>query len=455
MDEYELQLVKAKELLESTSHEDLKEFVSSVLKSDYKFRKLFIANCNPKFSKGEIDSYIEGLKNDLKIDYHRYSRREINDAEDNVEFILGNVIPNCINRCQFEEALLLINTMYDEMMRVKHSLVTLHYSEIVLAYEQLIKCGIENINNVILNKLLGELETVFHDSTYIHDNVVRNIEYLLDTYFMSKDELIEKLNCYNALLEDALINKRASITIEKIVMDLINISEQLEKNAEVNSLIEEYSFLFRVCEYNVKQLCKENKYEKAIEIAKEFKSNTTENKVRIQISKLLCDIYDSINEADESQAELLELLRMPNVYDDESFIRLESCYSESQWEEVREEIIASFKCGYAREGYYCLDGMGNELYEIALNSIYIDKTIKYHKFIKDINPLPMLEKYKLEILEVAKQSGKSNYQIVCNYIKNMQEYPGGVEYTQSLIKYLEETYKRRTTLMYMLEEYKI
>lgn len=133
---------------------------------------------------------------------------------------------------------------------------------------------------------------------------------------------------------------------------------------------------------------------------------------------------------------------------------------EEEWDSRRNNLIAQLKKKEGNYYRYHSDALANvyleenmidELFEIVTGANSMHTLIRYTKYLKEKYSSELLEYYKAAIEIAAEQSGRSVYQALVGYLKEMAKLKGGKVAAKQLKDSLLDRYKNRPA---MKEEFK-
>lgn len=442
--------VELNEVLDTLKRDELVDFLKNELTNNYELRERFITEYKSQFSNDEIAEYISQVRNVLKAYENGRYYLKTEQVTYTINKLIDNIVPNCIKNGHTNQAVLIVESLFQFIINEESYFGCVYLSNLTIRYKQII-CIADNKLKHEIQMVIIELVSKASKSRMLRaEPLITELELILIDEFKTYTELEYTKQYLETICSEENRQEFTESYFERQIMNLININEALNNSMEIENICDEYFDLFEVCNYRVKKLTQNELYDEAVDVIIHARDNANNQTKYKKLTSLLCDIYEKMELIEKVKAELIMLLSMETVCDLDSFNRLKSNYSIDEWLKIRKHIISNFTSKFAQEQYYYNEQMKNELYVIAINSNNLEKVIKYHELIKAINPEEVLEKYKSHINLIDFEASRENYIHICDVLTLMQDYSGGDLIVFEVIEELSLKYKRRVSLINLL-----
>ncbi len=437
------------EVLERLKYDDAISFLRKELINNYELRERFITEYKSQFSADEIDEYISQVINGLKSceNYYYFSSEDVSNTIKNV---VDGVAPNCIKNGNLNQALLIVESLFDYIISEESHFGSIYLPNLATRYKQIICIVDEKLRQDIQKTIIKFLSQACESRLLRAEQLITELEMILINDFTTDAELKQTKQYLQQICNKVNRQEFSESYFERQVMNLINTCESMNNLVDVEAIIDQYIDLFEVCKYRVKKLTENQEYDQAVAVITDTRE-TIKNQPNYKLFiSLLCDVYEKLGLIEEIKRELIMMLSMDHVCDVKCFNRLKEYYPKEEWIQIRKSIISQFASEFAKEQYYYSEQMGDELYTIAIKFNDVEKVVKYHQLIKQVNPKVTLEKYKNHINMIADEAGRENYIRICDLLCLMQDYSEGDLVVTEIIEKLSSKYNRRVSLINLL-----
>lgn len=442
--------VELNEVLELLNRDELVDFLKTELTNNYELREKFITKHKSQFSNIEIDEYISQVMNVLNAyENNRYYIKS-EEVVYTINKVIDNVVPNCLKNSRINQAVLIVESLFYFIINEESHFGCLYLSNLATRYKQIICIADMKLKHEIHMVIIDLLSKASKSRMLRADQLITKLELILIDDFKDDSEREDTKRYFETLCSKENRQEFSEDYFERQVMNLININEVLNNTIEIENICNEYSDLFEVCNYSVNKLTQNELYVQAVDVIINARDNANDKDKYKKLTSLLCDVYEKLELIEEVKTELIMMLSMEAVCDLDSFNRLKSNYSIDEWLKIRKCIISKFTNRYAQEQYYYSEQMKDELYAIAICSDGIEKLVKYHYLIKGFNSEEVLEKYRNYIKLIEFEASRGNYIHICDVLILMQDYSGGDLIVFEVIEELSRKYKRRVSLINLL-----
>ena len=295
------------------------------------------------------------------------------------------------------------------------------------------------IKTPVRNKLFDMInwQLYFYRDLYCLDSLID----FYDEKFTDKNELEEKLDVIDELLDESGVHKT------QLVLVRINTMKLLMKNRdEINEFRDKYSSLCEVRQQYIDEAVEGEDYELAIKLIKKELNKNLPILLKEHYDSQLKELYLEVNDEDNYKKQLEEVLfnGFPTMDD---YIEYSGLFD--NWVEEREEFFTKIDDNYFLNECYNHEKLYDRL---VLNLRDESDLSEYKNVLKDKYPSQLLDAYLRVVNEMVSKSGsRKHYRSIRKLLKDMKGINGGTDIVDNLVEDWKIRYKRRTA---MIEELK-
>ena len=310
----------------------------------------------------------------------------------------------------------------------------------------------ENDRKIIKNWFQGHKNTDF-----VIDYMEEYINEFFDQYFMSEDEIRERMNALDEIIEshrkqnDAGTIYSIRYGYRDVLLQRLEYMHRLhmpEQDILKYRLMNRHFFCVR--ELEISEALENGNKELAVHILEESKQMDTEYPEKIKKYSLqLISLYKESGKEDEYREELIFQLLHCYQSDLSCYNELKACISsEAEWDRLTNLIINASK-----NIYFTCDVLNQEKrYEQLMQIIERENSVnlldKYEKQLRKIHSERMLRIYANYIIpEMDRANCRKNYRQLVQYLKKMAKCENGKAEAENIARKWRMEYKRRTALM--------
>lgn len=172
-----------------------------------------------------------------------------------------------------------------------------------------------------------------------------------------------------------------------------------------------------------------------------------------EYQRVLVWLYEKLDRPEALKKALAEMLVGEDFVNLEDFKKLKALCGEAEWHELREEIFKAVDYGHNLRDLYEEEGLCELLLESIRSQGELSDLDYYEETLKAGCPEDTLELYA-ELLKamVKKAANRRKYQQIVDYLRKMQDYPGGPEKVRVLTADWRLRYAKRRALIEELEK---
>ena len=172
-----------------------------------------------------------------------------------------------------------------------------------------------------------------------------------------------------------------------------------------------------------------------------------------EYQRVLVWLYEKLGRPEVLKKALAEMLVGEDFVNLEDFKKLKALCGEAEWHELREEIFKAVDYGHNLRDLYEEEGLCELLLESIRSQGELSDLDYYEETLKAGCPEDTLELYA-ELLKamVKKAANRRKYQQIVDYLRKMQDYPGGPEKVRVLTADWRLRYAKRRALIEELEK---
>ena len=310
----------------------------------------------------------------------------------------------------------------------------------------------ENDRKIIKNWFQGHKNTDF-----VIDYMEEYINEFFDQYFMSEDEIRERMNALDEIIEshrkqnDAGTIYSIRYGYQDVFLQRLEYMHRLhmpEQDILKYRLMNRHFFCVR--ELEISEALESGNKELAVRILEESKQMDTEYPAKIKKYSLqLISLYKESGKEDEYREELIFQLLHCYQSNLSCYNELKACISsETEWDRLTNLIINASK-----NIYFTCDVLNQEKrYEQLMQIIERENSVnlldKYEKQLRKTHSKRMLRIYTNYIIpEMDRANCRKNYRQLVQYLKKMEKCENGKAEAESIARKWRMEYKRRTALM--------
>lgn len=441
------------DLLNTISHEDIKQYIREKAEQDSSFRNMFIA------------SFAHQNENESKEIYLKQIRTILNNAADRNGFIdwsgmnfVGNVVAGLLKTAQkhfgkhnYKSSIYICLAVMEQMT------AALQYSDdsngevsgsINDAYDILYKITSENLNEETRKLLFDYFLSAFEEEIYSGWDWHFGMLELAVRIFTDDNEaqrIISQLDKKN--LSD--YNQEIAQNIRLQIIMKTKGEKEGEKYLEQN--ISNSDFRRKV----ITNAIKNKNFDKAILIAKEGIKQDEKNK-----PGLLKDWYNfllkiaQIQKDKEKVVEYARLLFIDNFSREQDYYKiLKDNIPSEKWSEYVEDIIKEISEGnrhfssYFISDIYIKECWWDRLFEMVKKDPSLTNISQYEQYLSKDYAVEITELYEAEINKsLVRSADRHHYAEVCRYLRRMIKL-GAREKVDSMIEKFRKEYARRPALL--------
>lgn len=310
----------------------------------------------------------------------------------------------------------------------------------------------ENDREIIKNWFRDHKNTDF-----VIDYMEEYVNEFLEQYFMSEDEIWERMNALDEIIElhrkqnDAGTIYSIRYGYRDVLLQRLEYMHRLhmpEQDILKYRLMNRHFFCVR--ELEISEALENGNKELAVQILEESKQMDTEYPEKIKKYSLqLISLYKESGKEDEYREELIFQLLHCYQSDLSCYNELKACISsEAEWDRLTNLIINASK-----NIYFTCDVLNQEKrYEQLMQIIERENSVnlldKYEKQLRKTHSERMLRIYANYIIpEMDHANCRKNYRQLVQYLKKMVKCENGKAEAESIARKWRMEYKRRTALM--------
>lgn len=310
----------------------------------------------------------------------------------------------------------------------------------------------ENDREIIKNWFRDHKNTDF-----VIDYMEEYVNEFFEQYFMSEDEIWERMNALDEIIElhrkqnDAGTIYSIRYGYRDVLLQRLEYMHRLhmpEQDILKYRLMNRHFFCVR--ELEISEALENGNKELAVQILEESKQMDTEYPEKIKKYSLqLISLYKESGKEDEYREELIFQLLHCYQSDLSCYNELKACISsEAEWDRLTNLIINASK-----NIYFTCDVLNQEKrYEQLMQIIERENSVnlldKYEKQLRKTHSERMLRIYANYIIpEMDHANCRKNYRQLVQYLKKMVKCENGKAEAESIARKWRMEYKRRTALM--------
>ena len=310
----------------------------------------------------------------------------------------------------------------------------------------------ENDREIIKNWFRDHKNTDF-----VIDYMEEYVNEFFEQYFMSEDEIWERMNALDEIIElhrkqnDAGTIYSIRYGYRDVLLQRLEYMHRLhmlEQDILKYRLMNRHFFCVR--ELEISEALENGNKELAVQILEESKQMDTEYPEKIKKYSLqLISLYKESGKEDEYREELIFQLLHCYQSDLSCYNELKACISsEAEWDRLTNLIINASK-----NIYFTCDVLNQEKrYEQLMKIIERENSVnlldKYEKQLRKTHSERMLRIYANYIIpEMDHANCRKNYRQLVQYLKKMVKCENGKAEAESIARKWRMEYKRRTALM--------
>lgn len=162
--------------------------------------------------------------------------------------------------------------------------------------------------------------------------------------------------------------------------------------------------------------------------------------------RALIDIYKKIGDK-EKEFEQMQKLLWANVGDSNIFLEYKQYFSEEQWSEEWNRILAELEKYPAGISWYAIEGR----YDIVMDKVeevVADSLFDTYKELEKLYPKRVLDvRIKCVKADAARANKRNDYKWIARKLKKISKYDGGMEVAKALATEFADAYPRRTAML--------
>ena len=310
----------------------------------------------------------------------------------------------------------------------------------------------ENDREIIKNWFRDHKNTDF-----VIDYMEEYVNEFFEQYFMSEDEIRERMNALDKIIElhrkqnDAGTIYSIRYGYRDVLLQRLEYMHRLhmpEQDILKYRLMNRHFFCVR--ELEISEALENGNKELAIQILEESKQMDTEYPEKIKKYSLqLISLYNELGKEDEYREELIFQLLHCYQSDLSCYNELKACiFSEAEWDRLTNLIINASK-----NIYFTCDVLNQEKrYEQLMQIIERENSVnlldKYEKQLRKTHSQRMLRIYANYIIpEMDHANCRKHYRQLVQYLKKIVKCENGKAEAESIARKWRMEYKRRTALM--------
>lgn len=310
----------------------------------------------------------------------------------------------------------------------------------------------ENDREIIKNWFRDHKNTDF-----VIDYMEEYVNEFFEQYFMSEDEIWERMNALDEIIElhrkqnDAGTIYSIRYGYRDVLLQRLEYMHRLhmpEQDILKYRLMNRHFFCVR--ELEISEALENGNKELAVQILEESKQMDTEYPEKIKKYSLqLISLYKELGKEDEYREELIFQLLHCYQSDLSCYNELKACISsEAEWDRLTNLIINASK-----NIYFTCDVLNQEKrYEQLMQIIERENSVnlldKYEKQLRKTHSERMLRIYANYIIpEMDHANCRKHYRQLVQYLKKMVKCENGKAEAESIARKWRMEYKRRTALM--------
>ena len=444
---------QVEELLEKTTHDELKQFVREKTEENAQFRNLFLSSFAQYNTDESKELYVKQVKSILKTASDRHGFIDWSASRQ-----VGNAIDNLLKSAQkqidnhnYKSAFFICTAVMEQMNEA------LEYSDdsngdiggsIEVACEMLYTIAqmqpTEEIRKLIIEYCFTALDKQIYSGWNWHIEILRLAALLLKT----EDE-IERIFKQIDKVQRSDYEKEKAQTIKYEIL----LKTKGENAAEI--YLEQNITNSTLRQEAIQKALEKRDFEKAISIAKDGISYDL--KGRPGLAKKWYDWLLKIAQAQNDSEKIIEyarLLFIDNFMNEQDYYQiLKKHVKPEEWSEFVEAMIQDITTKKRWPdmnliaGIFIKEEWWDRLLELVKKSPDLKTIDNYEKYLSKNYTNEIVELYANEILSYMENNmGRGHYQNACRYIRKIIKL-GAREKANEIISYLRNEYPKRKALM--------
>lgn len=443
---------QVEDILNTVTHDELKQFTVEVINSDKQFRNFFLAtfsHYNDAHSKEFYQSQIRSILN-------LASGRDGFISWSDMSFVVAGIEPFFDHTAKYLENKNYRNAIFICMALIEEVTGAFQYADdssgdlggvIYRCMETLSDIADQDIPDEIRTELLDYCISTYKGRVFAGWDWHTDILYIAKDLLKNETEGDRLLNC--------LENTQSGYEQEQAQFVVLDVLKRFKDEREVELFIEQNMSNPRIRRIEIEQAINKENYSRAIKLSKEGIKN--DEKEKPGLAKEWYDWLLKVAQAQNDKQKIIEYARyllIDNFRHEQDYYQiLKSNIAESDWhlfvEGLLEDIEASsnWMNKVLIRQIYIQEEWWERLFELLKSDISLDRLEREEEYLLNDYREEFVQLYSKEIsIFLTDNMGRKYYQDACRYLRRMKKIGGG-EQVKTLVKNFREKYSKRKALM--------
>ena len=448
-------------LVEKTDVQTVRQFLTDVLWNEEKYRVRFQSMVSPDFAKQALD-YAKKRFSKIERNYvngsgylsYRQGKAFIREVE---QWIDEEIDPR-VERHEYAAAFELSNLVLFSVADVDMDDGELSL-DVIAEYCQGVWRAMLDAKDPEIEKALFSWFTT-HISDSVHSLIVDAYETVLMEYFVTPENLKQKLALYQAKLEKLSTDDStyARNRAQEYLRRCFSLMRQMRRpEEEIQALQQKYWALPCVREQYMEQCEKERRWDDLITVLKEsieVEKRHKEGYVAGEYELRLKEAYRKAGKTAEYKAQLWRIMTEIRPGDRDFFKEYKNLIPQTEWPEERERIFSALKSkSYLLPSLYYEEKLYDRLMQYIQGTHSFEMLVHYEKELLPLYPEVYLDAYVDRLTSAARHTAdRKTYQEWVNTLRHMRKIPGGKKAAEQIVDEWKAIYGNRRAMMEELKK---